>query len=995
MDRIGVQVAEQLVPVLATRFGALPDNEIEAAVLAVVDVLADADLSDQAFLAADADAEELARRLRAQFDGAERAVLAADAVPLYEVALDLACRHLVQVVRHLPTFQPAALAEILARLTTQTDHLETLLSRVSTTSLRAPVGTAHDDEFRTEYLRVLVNRLDHLDLVGLPTDETPSLPLTVAYLSLSASDENGRRRRVRRVRSPGATRALATSGIRVEDAISRGERTLVRGDAGSGKTTLLYWLAVKVARRELTGELADWNHLVPFPVLLRSFGEGELPVVEQWVGHAAPLIAEMKPDGWVRRQLDAGKAWLLVDGVDEVPTHRRRAVRDWLRELIGMFPRLRIVVTSRKAAVDKRWLDGFSSIELEPMSYADIVAFIERWHDAAAGTGHDVGPALRRMRGQLEQPHLRELAATPLLCAMLCALNLTHRSELPRNRMDLYAKALLMLLHLRDQERGIASLLDDAGKRVVLRDLAWRLTMADRIEFDRQETLEFVTAKLPGISQGVADPEVLLNHLLERSGVLREPVDGKVDFVHRTFQEYLAADEAVQWQRHEATVVGHAHLDTWHETVVMACGHATAEKATKMLADILDKAEEHPEKARALRLVATACLETAQDIRPDVRVRLDEMVRTTLVPPRSLRETDSLASVGHQILRYLPHDLGALSAPKAAATTKVAALTGSPDALPKLARYARDGRQKVQDEIENGWHFFDPEEYAKTVLADAELVDGGITVHSRDMLPHLHYLNRLTATKIRLPSSDAVSDLAFLSDVPALRELDVFVKNGSIIDLAPLAVHGDLTSLDLSKAQKFTGIQTVAELSKLTYLGLRQREPWQDVAFLRGLTGLESLCISANDHLDLSVLASMTSLEVLYLYNPNVAVFESIGRCEMVRVLDIMSAGSLRMADVVAPFPNVGLVLFDDVDVDFGGLPPGSSLQRVFMMNCGAGGIESLAAQTGLRQLDILEPRGDIDLSPLAFLNVEITLSRPGAYRGLEQLTSSVRVIYD
>ena len=44
-------------------------------------------------------------------------------------------------------------------------------------------------------------------------------------------------------------------------------------------------------------------------------------------------------------------------------------------------------------------------------------------------------------------------AALTLLCAMLCALNLAHRAELPRNRMDLYAKALSMLLHFRDAPR--------------------------------------------------------------------------------------------------------------------------------------------------------------------------------------------------------------------------------------------------------------------------------------------------------------------------------------------------------------------------------------------------------------------------------------------------------------------------------------------------------------------------------------------------------------
>ena len=67
VGRIGHQVAEQLAPVLAQRFGSTPENEMTAAILAVVDVLGKADLSGKALLAADADPEQLARQLRAQF----------------------------------------------------------------------------------------------------------------------------------------------------------------------------------------------------------------------------------------------------------------------------------------------------------------------------------------------------------------------------------------------------------------------------------------------------------------------------------------------------------------------------------------------------------------------------------------------------------------------------------------------------------------------------------------------------------------------------------------------------------------------------------------------------------------------------------------------------------------------------------------------------------------------------------------------------------------
>ena len=91
-------------------------------------------------LAADADTGgELARKLRGDLpDLAADRLLAPKAAALYELALDQACRHLVQVVRHLPSFQPRALAEVARPARAgRADQLEELLARVPKTSLAA------------------------------------------------------------------------------------------------------------------------------------------------------------------------------------------------------------------------------------------------------------------------------------------------------------------------------------------------------------------------------------------------------------------------------------------------------------------------------------------------------------------------------------------------------------------------------------------------------------------------------------------------------------------------------------------------------------------------------------------------------------------------------------------------------------------------------------------------------------------------------------------
>ncbi|WP_433266982.1 NACHT domain-containing protein [Actinosynnema sp. CS-041913] len=828
VERIGQQVAEQLAPVLAQRFGGLPDNEAEAAIRAVVDVLEDVDLSDEALLAADADAEVLAKRIRAQCPR-RAALLSEKAEQLHELALDQACRHLVQVIRYLPSFQPTALAEVLSRLTAQSEQLELLLSRIPTTTLYAPLGVDRDEAFQAEYLGKLAATLDRLELLGLPGDEQPTLALTVAYLSLSVSGtaDGARIRRGGRVQPENWFDPLAkpvsedAEGVPVESAIGAESRVLLRGDAGSGKTTLLNWLAVRAARGELGGELADWNDCVPFVVRLRTFAEGDLPNPEDFVSQCTPMIAEVMPEGWVHRLLKAGRAMLLIDGVDEVPATRRRLVKSWLRQLLLTFPETRIVVTARTAAADSRWLadEDFSAVTLEPLNPTNILDFVARWHRAAELSGAEVADDERRLRAQLERPHLRQLAASPLLCAMLCALNLSHRSELPRNRMDLYAKALAMLLHLRDAERGIPGLLGDTEKRVLLRDLAWRLTLANKVEFSTADALGHIARKLPGMPNVVIEPKPIFDHLLERSGVLREPVPGRVDFVHRTFLEYLAADEAIQ-QHHVDTLIAHAHLDTWWETVVMACGHATAKQASELLTGIMDRSENEPAKARHLRLLAAACLETVRDVAPEVSARVDTMVERKLVPPRGLSETASLASIGHRVLRYLPKSLDELSEAKAVATVRAAALTGTVDALPLLAGYARDPRSTVQMELGRAWHYFDPERFAEDVLANSPLNNGRLTITSRRLVPYAVLLPSLTSLTVRLDSHETIGDLACFTGVPALAELHVWVDPSRSHDLQVLGEHHSLTHLRIIGLDSTGDLSPIADLPDLGHVSL-------------------------------------------------------------------------------------------------------------------------------------------------------------------------------
>jgi len=230
------------------------------------------------------------------------------------------------------------------------------------------------------------------------------------------------------------------------------------------------------------------------------------------------------------------------------------------------------------------WLrtEGFSTLFLERLGPAGLRALVTQWHDAVRDCADLPCPVERlpayeaKLLARLESaPHLRILATTPLLAAMLCALNL-DLDALPRNRMGLYAAALDMLLVTRDTKRNVPSALIDSLEREqkirIVQELAWNLSTSGRVELPKSMVQRLIADRLAAMPRVSTSAEVVLEALLHRSGVIREPVPGRIDFVHRTVQEYLAAKQAADLGDMDL-LVRNAHRDLWRETVVMAAGH--------------------------------------------------------------------------------------------------------------------------------------------------------------------------------------------------------------------------------------------------------------------------------------------------------------------------------------------------------------------------------------------------------------------------------------
>ncbi|MEV4801278.1 NACHT domain-containing protein [Nonomuraea sp. NPDC049421] len=846
IEDIADSVTARVLKVCAHEYPGLTDDDRGVVLAEVVGTLSRADLSDRALFAAAADPVRLARDVRAALPASQD--LPEAAARLYEVVLDECCDCLVRIVLHLPEFQPRAAADTLARLAKVGDDISVMLERLPARTLEAPDGTDRDTAFTRRYLEHVSRTLDTLDLIGVRVERfTPRTSLSVAYISLSVSATRTRPREP--AAEPWHEPVGAPSAMRVESALAQGRRMLLRGEAGGGKSTLLRWLAITAARGGFTGPLTGWNGCVPFLIKLRGYADRALPRPEQFLDGAADPLAGLMPAGWVHRRLSSGQALLLVDGVDELTGTQRQAIKPWLRGLLAEFGATKVVVTSRPSAARSTWLDGegFAPAFLERMTPSDTRALVEHWH-AAVKSGDDLPcpPELlpviesRLLRHLENTPSLRSLAATPLLASMLCALNLDRAAQLPPSRMGLYAAALDMLLERRDRERAIPSYgefrLDRAQKLQILQLLAWELSMGNRVELPFRAAAAKVARLVAGMPLVSASGEEVLRYLLDRSGVIREPADGRIDFVHRTVQEYLTARAAAEDGDLEPLIAA-AHRDTWRETVIMAAGHANAPLRRELLEGLLRRIHQEPRHRRRLKLLVAACFETLphvpDDLRPGVNACLDD-----LVPPRDAATARSLATGGEAVLNRLPTTLAGLSDEAAKATVRTAWLINGPKALEVLVRYARDEGAEIQDELNEAWSYFDPDDYAKRVLSQTTFV-GPLRVDTPGQFRALRHVPPSRSLRVRNFDLDDLNPL--LHWRASLRRLNLS-RVTLPDDLTPLSSLTTLTNLAIG-AVGIPGLSFLAGLPQLAYLYLIELTRVEDYRPLRRLSRLRSLSL--------------------------------------------------------------------------------------------------------------------------------------------------------
>ena len=371
-----------------------------------------------------------------------------------------------------------------------------------------------------------------------------------------------------------------------------------------------------------------WQHeaLLPVRVLLRELAATGLPSEGEpltstclWDFIAHDLEQEGLGDfaPFLKRHLLEQGGLIFLDGLDEVPEtdHTRMQIKHTVECCRSLFPRCRVLVTSRTYAYQRReWkLSGFHETVLSTFSDAQIQSFVRHWYVFLASfrdmkQNDALAQAEELYTNILNNSRLHELAERPILLTLMTSLH-ASRGRLPEKRVELYQETVGLLLHRWEWQKLPRSNAQqgesDTEYHSVLRwldvdrdsmlGLLGKLAYeAHTLQPEQQEDSASIDAsnlimglwKLKKASQVTV--EQIEFHLRLRAGVLISPDEGVYSFPHRSFQEYLAAYYLTSQQDYPDNIADLVRADPnrWREVLLLAA--AIVAKAGPMIWLLVD-----------------------------------------------------------------------------------------------------------------------------------------------------------------------------------------------------------------------------------------------------------------------------------------------------------------------------------------------------------------------------------------------------------------------
>ncbi|BAE52483.1 NACHT domain-containing protein [Paramagnetospirillum magneticum] len=501
--------------------------------------------------------------------------------------------------------------------------------------------------------------------------------------------------------------------------------------------------------------------------------------------------------------------------------------------------------------------------------------------------------------------------------------------------------------------------MDLTTKRALLDSIAYWMMRNNATEAERGDVEAEIARRLERMPQLASVADKVLQELLERSGVLRQPQHGIIDFIHRTFLEYMAARAAIDADD-LGLLVDKAREDSWRETIVFAAGHARGRTRDRLIRDLLKRSFSLFNRRRiAEDVTAACCLETtAADLDADLLKKLKERAKG-LFPPKDVEHARLLAPAAALDPTLLE---GHTAEDAIAACIRCAAAVGGKDMLRVIETYANQPGRKVLTELLAAWTAFDEDEYGQRVIrrcSHSELADLRLASLDDDSLRCLHLL------VLKEVHGRSLEDLGrALKRFVNNRHLDISyawddtpARSAAFSTLISRMMTSKKRSRRRSQTTTVLDAARIAAIPSLRSLDIGDYEPGVLTA-ISGLPNLQELDCSPLESDDLAVLANSRTLSDLTLWGWSrrsrgmtgaTVDLRPLAQCPALRALNLRHFGD-----------NVPVLL-----------PVGAPLQRLDLTFCPPGVFDQLQHLSSLLDLRIFSnhfPRSGLDLTSHAQL---------------------------